>query len=312
MKPLVFFLSLAILQFKSGYIQAQSQDCLNGYVLCSSDQVNVNFLPIEKVNMDLKMPCFPGETVFNEATFFWTMGGDKPLEFDILPNDARDDIDFILYKLDRDNLDCEEWDVLRCMSTGPDLVDENLWMPCAGLTGLSSTSLNTESFYGCSYNASNYLSSVSSEAGELYALRVFNFTSYNGFNLRFKNAPLFAPVEDFPAPTGNLTPFDEDMIGSKTCIKRIGPGITSAEDIQNSSLVSVFPNPTNEQLFIIAKQTSIDHYRLINVSGNVISFNKLDGAFEFTVATSHLSTGVYLIELTDVNGVKYIKQFIKI
>jgi hypothetical protein len=45
------------------------------------------------------------------------------LEFDLIPFDSKDDIDFVLFKLDASNLSCEAWNPIRCMAEGPDLID---------------------------------------------------------------------------------------------------------------------------------------------------------------------------------------------
>ena len=303
---------LLFLNVEIAFTQDLSSNCLNGYVICTDEPVNVNFMSLNKSVGSTEMYCFPKEVAFNEITIYWMMAQPAELEFNLAPSDFKDDLDFVLYKLDPSNLQCDKWSTVRCMAKGPNLIEENLWMPCAGLTGLSSSSENIEAFYGCQIPTTNFLSSVKAITGEIYALKVMNFTSFSGFNLTFKNKPLFQPTELFPIKTIALSELDQEIINTNDCIKRLGTESTSLEEVSKLPGFVIFPNPSSEVINIRAHEILTDFYRIIDHTGMVSGFNKVVGSSEFSIPIGFLPSGIYLLELTDTKGESYSKQFIKL
>ncbi|HZV70541.1 MAG TPA: T9SS type A sorting domain-containing protein [Saprospiraceae bacterium] len=311
MKTIVLVLTSVIL-ISASQLPGQNQTCLSGYVLCDNQPVTVNYMQPGKIESVTEMPCFPNKLYFNEITFYWKMKDPYLLELDLIPLDAKDDIDFILYKLEESNLDCSNWESKRCMAEGPNLVNESEWYPCAGITGLSTHGKSSQTLFGCQLPSTNYLSSISSEEGDLYALRVMNFTSYNGFILNFNKELNFQSAEIFPLETTGLQAVDLDMIQSTSCIQKIGTKITQNVDVPISSSISLFPNPSSTTLSVASKEIVIKSYRLVDHSGKVINFSNVEDPKKINIPVHYLQSGIYLLELKNTDGQSYFRQFVKI
>jgi len=91
---------------------------------------------------------------------------------------------------------------------------------------------------------------------------------------------------------------------------------TSTNNINNSDVVSIYPNPTNG--LITVKAT-----KLIGNSVNITCYNELgiaiirksepitNGMLTTTLNLSHLPTGVYQVKVENTEGQRYIKQVVK-
>jgi hypothetical protein len=258
------------------------------------------------------MPCFPNKSSFAQVTFYWKMADQGGLEFDLIPLGAKDDIDFVLYKLDESNLSCEAWNPIRCMAEGPDLIDAEKWIPCVGITGLSTSSLEVETLYGCKLPSTNFLSNVDYLSEDIYALKVMNYTSFDGFILNFRNNPKFQSADQFPLEAVNLDEFDSIIVQSNGCIKKLGTGLTQEEEVAGSQLVSLFPNPASNSLNISTQDVQIISYRIIDQTGKLLANSKVDGEIKFQVPIHSLLSGIYLIDLKTQDGGNVLRRFVKL
>jgi hypothetical protein len=166
--------------------------------------------------------------------------------------------------------------------------------------------------FGCELPSTNFLSSVQSQAEDLYALKVMNFTSFNGFLLRFRGNPKFQPADQFPLETVNLESIDLDIIQSQGCVQKLGTGITKDEEVVESNQISVFPNPASNTLHISSQDLLLDSYRMIDQSGRVLTSSKIDGLNKFNISISNFQPGIYLIDLESQEGLHVLRQFVKI
>ena len=106
-----------------------------------------------------------------------------------------------------------------------------------------------------------------------------------------------AQICDQDAGTGWC--IDPSAMYSEDC--NLGIDTNSENDI-----ISIFPNPTHDDLFIVSKEFEINHIRLFSYEGKLIekysSVNKIDVSF--------LSNGLYFMELTS-RDKTLVKKFIK-
>ena len=129
----------------------------------------------------------------------------------------------------------------------------------------------------------------SNQAAGTAALNLAN--SYN-------KASIFFNFGTTGASAGEQTYYWDDMeFGNTINVTEIDPGIN----------VSVFPNPAENTLYINSKTTLIK-ITVFNVVGKQIKefVNELN-----SINVSELTTGVYIIKLTDINGKTVISKFIK-
>jgi len=262
--------------------------------------------------INTQAPCLPKSSTYNEITFFWIASKSADLEFDLIPININDDLDFILYKIDPNSFFCEEWDPKRCMARGPNLVDEKLWAPCAGLTGLSARSEGIESHYGCQVGPDNYLSSLMTETGDIYALKVMNFTSFNGFTLNFNKNLSFKPANEFPFATSTLSEDDKQLITSDACIEKIEEVGTSLENVITEPVIKIYPNPTSDKTVITAYNLKFNSYTLYDNTGKIVLKKAVLSTNEITIDMAHLPEGLYIIELYDITGKTFTRQIAKI
>jgi hypothetical protein len=77
------------------------------------------------------------------------------------------------------------------------------------------------------------------------------------------------------------------------------------ETIQNN--ITVYPNPTKNSFALTQDASKVEIYniagQLIKTFNNIISNQQLD--------STHLETGLYLIKITDINGISQTKKMLK-
>ena len=79
--------------------------------------------------------------------------------------------------------------------------------------------------------------------------------------------------------------------------------------------ISIIPNPVQDKLNITLTNNRATAYkiRIMTLAGKEV-FNKAESTTTnsvITIPASHLATGVYLLELTDTEGNKQLKKFVK-
>lgn len=184
-------------------------DCNSASVLCDKSSfvvqsvVGAGLDPDEASNSCLG--GLGGNSESNSTWFKWTCDQSGSLTFTLTPNNASDDLDFVLYELPNGINNCVGKTVLRCMAAGEAVA--NYPTPCHGPTGLRATSNDTNEQPGCSQGQDNWLSPANLVAGRSYALLINNFTSTgNGFQMDFGGTATFqGPTADFnvSAPSTN-------------------------------------------------------------------------------------------------------------
>ncbi len=84
--------------------------------------------------------------------------------------------------------------------------------------------------------------------------------------------------------------------------------LTSIDDSEeNLNQIKIFPNPTSDQI-IVNSAKPISQYRIYSMVGKTIAEGALENG---RVDVSGLITGLYIISLTDTNGITYSQQFLK-
>lgn len=181
--------------------KAPEADCRDAVLLCDKSPFYVeNLLGVGDVFNEVSGTCLEEE--FASVWYKWICEDSGTLEFDITPNNISDDIDFVVYRLPGGVDDCAGKEVVRCMASGETIGQgaiENY--PCAGMTGLSSTSNDEQEFPGCSNGSDNYVSAINMVEGETYMLFVNNYSkSGYGFSITFGGTGTFkGPEADFEA-----------------------------------------------------------------------------------------------------------------
>lgn len=70
----------------------------------------------------------------------------------------------------------------------------------------------------------------------------------------------------------------------------------------DSSKISIYPNPTNNVLFVNSFNNAISNYSIIDVQGRVVASKKIDQLNELEINMSDLNSGMYLIVLDSEYG----------
>ncbi len=180
-------------------VPTPESDCGSAVTLCDTESFFVdNLSGVGSVTNEVEGSCIQEE--FASVWYNWTCDKSGSLTFTISPNNEVDDLDFALYRLPNGIDDCAGKELIRCMASGETVgAGEAANAPCAGPTGLSLGSNDTEEFPGCAAGDDNFVSAVNMVAGESYALVINNFSqSGSGFQIEFGGTGTFlGPVPDF-------------------------------------------------------------------------------------------------------------------
>ncbi|MBK8557184.1 MAG: hypothetical protein IPL65_16090, partial [Lewinellaceae bacterium] len=179
--------------------QEPTSDCPTASILCDKSSFVVQSVTGAGSNvteMDDASCFFNGSPVNNESNsswFVWTCSQSGTLEFTLTPNNAPDDLDFVVYRLPGGIGNCQGKEVLRCMASG----SFSFPSPCMGPTGLQAGESDTSEDAGCLQADDNaWLAPLNMVAGETYALAVNNFSlGGNGFSVDFGGTGLFLGPE---------------------------------------------------------------------------------------------------------------------
>ncbi len=96
-----------------------------------------------------------------------------------------------------------------------------------------------------------------------------------------------------------------DSLGEIPNGNLIETGTTGIEQLAaNNNQLSIYPNPTSNQLTIINKQSSISEIRVTNIMGQVIyTFTLPQGQFSTQINVSDLPSGLYFVSVTSNNQI---------
>jgi hypothetical protein len=106
-----------------------------------------------------------------------------------------------------------------------------------------------------------------------------------------------------------VTPFSSEIIGTLTIT--LENVVLGNNDHQLSENITIYPNPTSNFITISTKENSISSINIYNILGkeilkvNTIISNQLE------VNLTDLSSGIYLIKVTDSNGKSTLKKVVK-
>lgn len=112
---------------------------------------------------------------------------------------------------------------------------------------------------------------------------------------------------DLFIPVGTMAPYVTDPLAQWTGFKSVTEiGFATTTDLQSSTELGLFPNPVNTQ-FTIQSEDIIESLIIFNVNGEMVESmvnpNK-------TIDVSHLSEGVYFLQIQTAKGVVN-KKFVK-
>jgi hypothetical protein len=86
---------------------------------------------------------------------------------------------------------------------------------------------------------------------------------------------------------------------------RFNPSVNIEETLTNTKNVSVYPNPFTNQI-TVSSETELQKIELFHANGQVINNASVSGK-EFTLETSQLMNGIYLLQVTNLEGMEIIK-----
>ena len=183
-------------------VPAPQADCKDGVVLCNKDPFVVESIlgAGEDTNEIEKGNCVREE--FASVWYKWTCDKSGTLDFDLIPNNPSDDLDFVVYRLPNGINDCSGKITERCMASGETIGAGQIPnTPCTGATGLRASSQDISEDPGCNNNSDNYIKSLDMVSGVSYVLIVNNFSKSGfGFEINFGGTGTFlGPTADFQA-----------------------------------------------------------------------------------------------------------------
>ncbi len=263
-------LSVGLYLISAQLIGQQFSDLTTSNEICNFDEIQVTTLPDHgNVYDKLVIPTI------QETNSYWIKldvlkGGE--LGFIIIPDDLRDDLDFVLYQ----NVS-GELKAIRKMTSGESFINDR---NCLGLIGMLPHSLDHNEQIGCEEGADSFVKTTQLLDYQEYYLFINNYHSTNGFSLIFE-------------PT--------DIVLNKTCV----------EDLDKLS-ISLYPTLANDVVNIrsIGEIESNATVGLYNINAKLLGtypfnkdFNNLDIAY--------LDPGKYILRFKSGNDF-YQKTFIKI
>lgn len=263
---------LFLLMFTLDGLRAQpvSPDCAGALPVDHLRPYHVGTLS-ETTGEALAAPCRPGGLPPTRSFWFrWVVESPGLLAFDLLPDDPRDDLDFLLYRLPAGAASCAGKTPVRCMAAGPRIGASRVWSEdCLGATGLRAGAGDEVEAAGCPGANDNYLEALEVQPGEVYALWVNNYTSAAGFTLRF---------------TGDA---------------RLGAEGSAAAPFP----VRAFPNPVRSELFVAAAPpagVSAGRLTVLDARGRTLLIRQGEaggGGLQWRLDTERWRPGVYWLRV---------------
>jgi hypothetical protein len=168
----LLILCLTVLLNTNGYSQvASSNFCSIENRICSYGIYTIDF-PLNNFVISDSSSCFPESAIFNHYNVISIplirKGG--TIKFNITPNNASDDIDFLIYRGS-----CDDLKLVRCMAAGSNSYSPGI--DCIGSTGLEGVLEGVLENEGCEYGNNNYINELQVIAGESYYVVINNFRS---------------------------------------------------------------------------------------------------------------------------------------
>lgn len=285
MKNSLLYLLFVISLFHTD-IYAQS-DCLTAVNVCDKETLIVlQESTAGSIQETLGEVCefgfFQIDTETNAYWLRYEFESEGDFTFTIIPGSPSDDIDFFVFQ--SDNNDCTNLNSVRCMLTGEN-VGGYTDPACFGPTGLATGSTDTEEGLGCQDGDDNFLAPLEVASGEVYYLLINNFNSTG--------------MDDFTIEHGGSATLTCDNSSTTSTNSRL------------ANSISVTPNPFLDMISIKSTKSfaESDNLQIVDLYGRVVSSkrNIVDGEVDL----SHLSSGVYFIQITNNQGEVGVHKIVK-
>lgn len=254
-------------------------DCSNAYIICDLGDYHIDSFYGSGTQEDLLVK----DSQIKETNAHWfTFQADQTgiMEFNIVPDDNSNDIDFILYKSKSES--CNKKSPARVMTSGT-IIGQPKSSICIGQTGLQETSNDLKETDGCYSADDNYLKPITLDTKSTYYLLVNNYDSSTGFTILFKGK--------------------EGLVLRDQCDMALS----------NELEVEVYPNPTIDYLYlepinVTDKPVSIE---IFDQTGRVFYTVKEESFQDIKkILVSSIPSGNYLIRLKQADKIR-LKTFIK-
>jgi Secretion system C-terminal sorting domain len=268
------------------FLLAQNGDCFTGLSICKKDSFIFNFSQgiVKNEATTSNASCFnsfnaPTDIEFQSMWIKWRVVKSGSLTFTITPENPRDDIDFVVYKIDNDS--CANKNAVRCMASGSIPTICELF----GATGLREEERDTSEAPGCSATQNNFLAPLSMQAGERYVLFINNYTS--------------AAIAK-----GSIRFGGTSLLGCET---------SSIIEAKGNNLVKIYPNPVSEMVTVEA-QAPLSKILILNDLGQVLMRKELGEDFtnQVILPIKQLEKGHYFIQYEMKNGRRENLRFVKL
>lgn len=167
-------------------------DCDGAVRLCDKSPISVPGLsgPGKNPKEIETTSCFFGPNTpantsaeSNSSWYWWTCETNGSLTFRITPNDVKNDIDFLVYELDKDD-PCGKRTIIRCTATQCTLGANGLDSIATDVSEPTTTITNGVP-QNCTPQYNGFLKYVDMVAGRSYALVINNFSTSSGFSITF-------------------------------------------------------------------------------------------------------------------------------
>jgi hypothetical protein len=293
MKPIKIYF-IILLAACSSSITAQYGDCTGAQLLETKEDVTFIFNEKENQFSDVISPtCVGANEVFSDDAglptqwFTWTIEEPGSLYFTISMDYESYDLDFMLFKSTTAGKSCIDKEAIRCMFSGESSQFPS--SPCFGETGLNPIETDLFENAGCLDGSNNFLQQIDAKAGEEYKLIIIDFSQIEGMEILL------------------------EMCGTATLGVNDTPCFTTAVDeLAHKDKFSVFPNPTNDQLFLSNNNvpTKINFpFTIVDQLGQIVMRKDENSNLEF-IETSSLKAGIYFINIKEGESNKMLK-FVK-
>ena len=184
------FLLLAFLGYAfTSFSQSFQSDCSDAILLCNNDPVSISaFQGVGKAAHEVgRNNCtglpFPED---NGVWLKWQVVEAGELAFIINPINPDDDIDFVIFEMEKGFASCSEKRAIRCVASGANLGGEPItYKACTGATGLRAAEPDFAEVRGCITDDNNFARSIHANQGDYFALYINNYGSANGVTLEF-------------------------------------------------------------------------------------------------------------------------------
>ncbi len=265
-----------------------NQDCSNPKVICSKGTFHIdNMKGFGSFNESKKNTiCHNLISEDNSYWLKWSIKQGGILTFTLDPKSKKDDLDFILYKI---NKSCEDLIEVRCMASGRSYDNNTRILDnCTGETGLSLASVDEFETSGCKFNDDNYLKFLQTKEKEDYILFVNNYSSGNGFSFTIEG--------------------DSEL--------EVYPSCEEGKEDKILSINGIFPNPAQHTINVNYTTSKILPltYRVLTINGKYVKSETTNsvimGANEHELNIDDLSQGTYLLKIEQ-GDYSSTKRFIK-